>query len=33
MGGGVGTGTVTCTEVEQLFVVSDSSATASTHTP
>ena len=30
---GFGCGTVTCTDAEQLFVVSDSSVTASTHAP
>ena len=28
-----GSGTVTATDVEQLFIVSDSSVTASTHAP
>ena len=30
---GTGSGTVTCTDAEQLLVMSDSSATASTHAP
>ena len=29
----VGSDTSTCTDIEQLFVVSDSSVTASTHAP
>ena len=32
-GGGSTSDTVTCTDAEQLFVVSDSPATASTHAP
>ena len=31
--GWTGSGTVTCTDAEQLLVVSDSPATASTHAP